>query len=177
VLNVANLVTIGRIAITPIFLWFLYTYYEAGEAINWTLLLAFILIAATDGIDGAIARKQNTVTKLGKLLDPIADKVLIGGALIVLSILDVVIWWATIAILVREVAMTIYRLVIVKNKVIAASNSGKSKTIMQAIAVGYCISPLNSLWFNQTFDIGFGLIYGAVFLTWWSALKYFRESR
>jgi CDP-diacylglycerol--glycerol-3-phosphate 3-phosphatidyltransferase len=135
------------------------------------------LIAATDGIDGAIARKQNTVTKLGKLLDPIADKVLIGGSLVVLSLLDVMLWWATIAILVREIGMTVYRLLIVKNKVIAASNSGKSKTIMQSIAVGYFISPLNELWFNADFDIGFGLIYGAVFLTWWSAIQYFRESR
>jgi phosphatidylglycerophosphate synthase len=67
--------------------------------------------------------------------------------------------------------------VVVKNKVIAASNSGKSKTIMQSIAVGYFISPLNELWFNPAFDLGYGLIYGAVFLTWWSAIQYFRESR
>jgi CDP-diacylglycerol--glycerol-3-phosphate 3-phosphatidyltransferase len=151
--------------------------YDAGESINWVLLLAFVLIAATDGIDGAIARKQNTVTKLGKLLDPIADKVLIGGSLVVLSMLNVMLWWATIAILVREIGMTVYRLVVVKNKVIAASNSGKSKTIVQSIAVGYFISPLNELWFNPAFDLGYGLIYGAVFLTWWSAIQYFRESR
>lgn len=176
-LNAANLVTFGRIAITPIFLWFLFTGYSAGDNGNWILLLAFILIAASDGIDGAIARKQNTVTKLGKILDPIADKVLLGGSFIVLSILGVMPWWATIVILVREVAMTVYRLVVVKNKVIPASASGKSKTIMQAIAIGYLISPLNQWWFNEFFDIGFGLVYGAVFLTWWSALKYFRESR
>jgi CDP-diacylglycerol--glycerol-3-phosphate 3-phosphatidyltransferase len=177
VLNAANLVTIGRIAITPVFLWFLLTFYQAGEPINWALLLAFVTIAATDGIDGAIARKQNTVTNLGKILDPIADKILIGGAFIVLSVLTVMPWWATIAILVREVAMTIYRLVVVKNKVIPASSSGKSKTIMQSIAVGYFISPLNDWWFNPSFDLGYGLIYGAVFLTWYSALQYFRESR
>jgi CDP-diacylglycerol--glycerol-3-phosphate 3-phosphatidyltransferase len=177
VLNAANFITIGRIAITPVFLWFLLTIYSAGDPVNWILLLAFILIAASDGIDGAVARKQNKVTKLGKLLDPIADKVLFGGAFIVLSVLGVMPWWATIAILVREVAMTIYRLIVVKNKVIPASSSGKSKTIMQAIAIGYLISPLNDWWFNQGFDIGFGLIYGAVFLTWWSALQYYRESR
>lgn len=176
-LNAANLVTIGRIAITPVFLWFLLTFYKAGEQVNWLLLLAFIAIAATDGIDGAIARRQNTVTKLGKLLDPIADKILIGGALIVLSVLEVMPWWATIAILVREIGMTIYRLVVVKNKVIPASSSGKSKTIMQAIVVGYFISPLSDWWFNPSFDLGYGLIYGAVFLTWYSAIQYFRESR
>ena len=110
-LNAANLVTFGRIAVTPVFLWFLLISYIAGDPGNWLLLLAFILIAASDGIDGAIARRQNTVTKLGKILDPIADKVLLGGSFIVLSSVNVVPWWATIAILVREVAMTVYRLV------------------------------------------------------------------
>jgi phosphatidylglycerophosphate synthase len=73
--------------------------------------------------------------------------------------------------------MTLYRLLVVKKKVIAASASGKTKTIFQSIALGYFISPLNKLWFNETFDLGYGLIYGAVFLTWWSAIKYFQESR
>ena len=176
-LNAANLVTIGRIAITPVFLWFLLTFYQAGEPINWALLFTFVAIAATDGIDGAIARKQNTITKLGKILDPIADKILLGGSFVVLSIVTTWPWWATIAILVREVAMTVYRLVVVKNKVIPASSSGKSKTIIQSIAVGYFISPLNEWWFNPTFDIGFVLVCAAVFLTWYSAFQYFRESR
>lgn len=176
-LNAANLVTFGRIAVTPVFLWFLLISYIAGDPGNWLLLLAFILIAASDGIDGAIARRQNTVTKLGKILDPIADKVLLGGSFIVLSILNVVPWWATIAILVREVAMTVYRLVVVKNKVIPASASGKSKTIVQAIAIGYLISPLNQLLANQYFDIGSALIFASLFLTWWSAFQYFKDSR
>jgi CDP-diacylglycerol--glycerol-3-phosphate 3-phosphatidyltransferase len=177
VLNAANLVTFGRIAVTPVFLWFLLISYIAGDPGNWLLLLAFILIAASDGIDGAIARRQNTVTKLGKILDPIADKVLLGGSFIVLSILNVVPWWATIAILVREVAMTVYRLIVVKNKVIPASASGKSKTIVQAIAIGYLISPLNQLLANQLFDIGSALIFVSLFLTWWSAFQYFKDSR
>lgn len=176
-LNAANLVTIGRIAVTPVFLWFLIEFYKAGELVNWLLLFAFIVIAASDGIDGAIARKQNTVTKLGKILDPIADKILIGGSFVILSVLGSIAWWVTIAILVREVAMTVYRLVVVKNKVIPASKSGKSKTIIQSIAVGYFVSPLNALWANPTFDIGSALIYLAVFLTWWSAFQYFKESR
>jgi CDP-diacylglycerol--glycerol-3-phosphate 3-phosphatidyltransferase len=91
--------------------------------------------------------------------------------------LNVVPWWATIAILVREVAMTAYRLVVVKNKVIPASASGKSKTIVQAIAIGYLISPLNQLLANQYFDIGYSLLFVALFLTWWSAFQYFKDSR
>jgi CDP-diacylglycerol--glycerol-3-phosphate 3-phosphatidyltransferase len=177
VLNAANLVTLGRITVTPVFLWFLLVSYTEGGSVNWLLLLAFILIAASDGIDGAIARKQNKVTKLGKILDPIADKILLGGSFIVLSILNVVPWWATIAILVREVAMTVYRLLVVKNKVIPASAAGKSKTIVQAIAIGYLISPLNQLLTNQYFDIGSSLIFASLFLTWWSAFQYFKDSR
>jgi CDP-diacylglycerol--glycerol-3-phosphate 3-phosphatidyltransferase len=141
------------------------------------LLLAFILIAASDGIDGAIARKQNTVTKLGKLLDPIADKILLGGSFIVLSALGILDWWITVLILVREVAMTVYRLIVVKNRVIPASASGKSKTIVQAIAIGYLISPLNKMLENQYIDIGLFLVVVALFLTWFSAFQYFKDSR
>lgn len=176
-LNAANLVTIGRIAVTPVFLWFLLISYRPGDSVNWLLLLAFILIAASDGIDGAIARKRNMVTKLGKILDPIADKILLGGSFIVLSVLEVLDWRITVLILVREVAMTVYRLIVVKNKVIPASASGKSKTIVQAIAIGYLISPLNKLLENQYFDIGMSLVFIALFLTWWSAFQYFKDSR
>lgn len=175
-LNPANLITIARIVLAPIFLGILFSFYEPGQTVGWYLLLGFIAIALTDGLDGAIARKRNIVTKLGKILDPIADKVLVGGSFLVLSYLEVIPWWATIAILVRELGMTIYRFLIVKDKVIPASSGGKTKTIVQSITVGYFISPLNVLLVNNTFDIGYGLIYGAVFLTWWSAIQYLRES-
>ncbi len=176
VFNPANLITVARIAIAPVFLWALYIYFVPGEIVGWYLVAAFVLISATDGLDGAIARRRNIVTKLGKLLDPIADKVLIGGSFFVLSVLNVIPWWATIAILVREIGMTLYRLVVVKDKVIPASSSGKTKTVFQSIAIGYLISPLNTWLFNSGFDLGYGLIYGAVFLTWWSAIKYLKES-
>jgi CDP-diacylglycerol--glycerol-3-phosphate 3-phosphatidyltransferase len=175
--NLANLITLLRIVIAPIYLWALYNFYEPGQMVGWLLLAGFIAVAATDGIDGAIARRQDKVTKLGKLLDPIADKILLGGAFVVLSMLDVAPWWATIAILVREVGMTVYRLIVVRDKVIPASSGGKSKTIMQCIAIGWLISPLDVLLFNTVFNVSYGLIYGAVFLTWWSAIQYIRDSR
>lgn len=175
-LNPANLITIARIALAPVFLWALFVYYPAGESVSWYLVGAFVLISATDGLDGAIARSRNIVTKLGKILDPIADKVLIGGSFIVLSFLNVIPWWATVAILVRELAMTVYRLIIVKDRVIPASSGGKTKTVFQSITIGYFISPLNTWLLNSGFDLGSGLIYGAVFLTWWSAIQYMKES-
>ncbi|MFM8927386.1 MAG: CDP-diacylglycerol--glycerol-3-phosphate 3-phosphatidyltransferase [Rhodoluna sp.] len=176
-MNLANLITLARIAIAPIYLWLLLEYYEPGQIVGWYLLAGFILVAATDGIDGAIARRQNKVTKLGKLLDPIADKILLGGAFVILSMLNVMPWWATIAILIREIGITIYRLIVIRDQVIPASSGGKSKTIMQSIALGWVISPLDLWWFNPVFNIGYGLIYGAVFLTWWSAIQYIRDSR
>ncbi|NBQ92817.1 MAG: CDP-diacylglycerol--glycerol-3-phosphate 3-phosphatidyltransferase [Micrococcales bacterium] len=178
-MNVANLITSLRIVIAPVYLWALYTYFQAGQDFNWILLLGFIVVAASDGVDGAIARKKGIVTKLGKTLDPIADKVLIGGAFIVLSLIEpeLVPWWVTIAILVREIGITVYRLIVIKDKVIPAGASGKSKTIMQCIAIGWFISPWGFQYSQWQFNIGFGLLYGAVFLTWWSALKLIRESR
>ena len=175
-LNPANLITVARIALAPVFLWALFVYYPAGELVSWYLVGAFVLISATDGLDGAIARRRNIVTKLGKILDPIADKVLIGGSFIVLSFLNVIPWWVTVAILVRELAMTVYRLIIVKDRVIPASSGGKTKTVFQSITIGYFISPLNTWLLNSGFDLGSGLIYGAVFLTWWSAIQYMKES-
>ena len=176
-MNLANLITISRILVAPLYLFALSSVYEPGQVLNWVLLAGFIALAATDGIDGAVARKRGTVTKLGKLLDPIADKILLGGSFVVLSMLEVCPWWATIAILVREVAITVYRLIVVRDRVLPASSSGKSKTIMQSIAVGWLISPLDQLINNQLFNVGYGLIYGAVFLTWYSAFRYFQESR
>lgn len=176
-MNLANLITVARIVLAPIYLWLLYANYQPGALTNWYLLFGFIAVAATDGIDGAVARKRGIVTKLGKTLDPIADKVLIGGAFLVMSLREVVPWWVTLAILAREIGMTIYRLAVIRDRVIPASSSGKFKTVMQCVALGWVISPLNVALSNQSFDIGFGLLYGAVFITWYSAFKYINEAR
>ncbi|MEY4417751.1 MAG: CDP-diacylglycerol--glycerol-3-phosphate 3-phosphatidyltransferase [Actinomycetota bacterium] len=176
-MNLANLITVFRIAITPVYLFFLYYYFNPGGMSNWILLLLFILLAASDGIDGAVARRKGIVTKLGKLLDPIADKVFLGGTFVTLSLMQIIPWWVTIAILVREIAITLYRLVVIKDRVIPASGSGKSKTVLQCIALGWYISPLPWTFMLTGFDIGYGLLYGAVFLTWFSAIEYIRESR
>lgn len=109
-------------------------------------MTAFVVSIATDGVDGAIARRRGLITDLGKILDPIADKALIGGAFISLSILNLVPWWITAAIMLREVGITVYRLVVVRRRVLAASTGGKVKTVLQAVAVGFYISPLAALW-------------------------------
>ena len=141
-LNLPNMITLSRIATVPFFVAVLFTV-DKADPWRWFAVFLFVLAIATDGVDGAIARSRGLVTDLGKLLDPIADKVLIGGALVSLSMLGEVGWVFTILILVREVGITIYRMLVIKNRVIAANAGGKTKTIMQGITVGFLLSPLD----------------------------------
>ena len=94
-----------------------------------------------------------------------------------MSLLDVIPWWVTVAILVREIGMTIYRLMVIKDRVIPASSGGKFKTVLQCIAIGWFISPLNVLTYNNTLTIGFGLLYLTVFITWSTALQYLKAAK
>ena len=105
-----NLITIVRILCAPIFLWMLLADGGADGALRWWAAALFIVAIATDGIDGWLARKYEIVTDLGKLLDPIADKVLTGFAFIGLSILGELPWWVTVIVLIREIGITVYRL-------------------------------------------------------------------
>ena len=145
-MNLPNLITIARIALAPVFIWVLLLFPQGSAHERWIAVGLFVLASATDGVDGALARKRNQVTDLGKLLDPIADKVLIGGALVTLSLLGQIPWWITVLILVREIGITIYRLAVIKNRVIAASGGGKLKTVLQSVAVGFYLSPLAGYW-------------------------------
>ena len=168
----ANLITSARILLVPVFLWVLFQSDGRGSALRWLAVLVFVLSAATDGVDGAIARRRGEVTTLGKILDPIADKILIGGALVSLSILGELDWWITGVILVREVGITIYRFAVIRNRVIAASGGGKLKTVMQSIMVGFLLSPANWMpWGIQPWVEG-GLIFVAVALTIWTGVAY-----
>ena len=92
-----------------------------------------------------IARRTGQVTEFGKLADPIADKALTGTALIGLSILELLPWWVTVVILVREVGVTLLRFWVIRHGVIAASRGGKLKTVVQALAIGLYILPLTGL--------------------------------
>jgi len=140
--NIANIITVARILLAPLFVWLLLA--DAGEdgALRWIAAVLFILAIATDGVDGHLARSRNLVTNTGIILDPIADKVLIGGALVSLSILGELWWWVTIIILVREVGITIFRFAVLSKKVIPASRGGKLKTVVQSVALSLFLLPL-----------------------------------
>jgi CDP-diacylglycerol---glycerol-3-phosphate 3-phosphatidyltransferase len=140
-----NAITIVRILCAPVFVWLLLA--DAGEdgALRWTAAVLFVVAIATDGVDGYLARKYEIVTDLGKLLDPIADKVLTGAAFVGLSILGELDWWITIVVLVREIGITVYRFLVVSDHVLAAAWMGKLKTVAQAVALTLALAPLASL--------------------------------
>ncbi|MEV8266496.1 CDP-diacylglycerol--glycerol-3-phosphate 3-phosphatidyltransferase [Microbacterium sp. NPDC076911] len=140
-----NAITIVRILCAPIFLWMLLADGGADGALRWWAAVLFIVAIGTDGIDGYIARKYNIVTDLGKLLDPIADKVLTGVAFVGLSILLELPWWVTVIVLVREVGITVYRFMVVSDHVLAAAWMGKLKTLAQGVALSLALLPLWTL--------------------------------
>ncbi|KQO05345.1 CDP-diacylglycerol--glycerol-3-phosphate 3-phosphatidyltransferase [Agreia sp. Leaf244] len=149
--NLPNIITVVRILLAPVFFWMLLADGGADTPLRYAAAALFIVAIATDGIDGHIARSRNQVTDLGKLLDPIADKVLTGAALVGLSILAELPWWVTVIILVREVGITVFRFAVLSDRVIPASRGGKLKTLAQSIAISLALVPFPSL-FGSWFD-------------------------
>ncbi len=140
-MNLANKLTIFRIFLVPIMI--IVTFFNwQGEFLEiptmaWVLNIIFIIASITDKLDGYIARSRNQVTTFGKFLDPIADKVLVITALIILVELNKLPAWIPTVIVFREFIVSGYRLIAVENggKVIAASIWGKLKTVTQMLAI------------------------------------------
>ena len=139
--NIANIITVVRILLAPLFVWLVLL--DDGEHGIWRFVAAALFIAAiaTDGLDGALARKRNLVTNSGIILDPIADKILIGGALIALALVAELPWWVVIVILAREIGITLFRLMALADRVIPASRGGKLKTVLQAVTLSSWLVP------------------------------------
>lgn len=143
--NAPNIITGARIVATPFFLWMLLA--DGGEngPWRWAAAVFFVVAIATDAWDGYLARSRNLITDLGKLLDPIADKALTGAALVGLSILGELPWWVTVVVLAREIGITVHRLMIVHDVVVAAAWMGKLKTVAQSVAITLALLPLASV--------------------------------
>ena len=172
IFNLPNIITMARILFVPLFIWTLVEFSNPESPMRWISVLTFIIIMSSDGVDGAIARKRGLITNLGKLLDPIADKALLGGALVTLSVLGEVSWWVTGIIMVRELGITAYRFVVIRKEVVAASSGGKLKTIFQGIMVGFVVSPLTA-WFSDWYLIfESALVFFATFLTITTGVQY-----
>ena len=185
--NLPNALTTLRIALVPFFGAALLV--DGGDSVTWRIVAFVIFTGAmiTDKIDGDIARARGLVTNFGKIADPIADKAMTGMALIALSVAGDVWWWVTIVVLLREWSVTLLRLSILKQVVIAASQSGKIKTTLQAGALGFLVLPLpHGGAHGGAFDqFGFPgellfyasqvLLAAAVAMTMWSGFEFFRD--
>jgi CDP-diacylglycerol--glycerol-3-phosphate 3-phosphatidyltransferase len=182
--NIPNALTTLRIAMVPFFAWALLV--DGGESVLWRTVAFAIFVAAmvTDKIDGDLARKHNLVTNFGKIADPIADKAITGMAFIGLAIVmdEWWMWAATIVVLVREWSVTLLRLSIMKNVVMAASQSGKIKTTLQAVALSMLCLPLLQVdgALDRVGEVLYGislvLLAAAVAMTIWSGYEFFRDA-
>jgi CDP-diacylglycerol---glycerol-3-phosphate 3-phosphatidyltransferase len=141
--NIANALTVLRILLVPAFFALLLAH--EGEATGWRLaaFAVFVLASVTDRVDGDLARRRGLVTDFGKIADPIADKALMGAALVGLSVLGDLAWWVTVVVLARELGVTLLRLVVIRHGVMAASRGGKLKTVLQFVAIALYLLPLD----------------------------------
>jgi len=177
-LNAPNAITLARIALIPVFLYF--TYYESRLD---SFLAAFIytITGATDFLDGWLARRNNLVTVIGKFLDPLADKLIVMAALVMLVHLGRIAAWVVIVVMAREFIVTGLRTIAMSEGiVIAAGQEGKYKTSLQIVAIAFLLLhytyPIDFIWF--TFDLdanraGTLLLYVSLFFSVWSAWNYF----
>ena len=172
ILNVPNLLTIARLFMVPIF-GYLSLAIEQTDAVQWASATVFLIAAITDLIDGVWARRYGLVTNFGKIADPIADKALIGTALIALSIQDEIAWWVTGIIIFREIAITILRFWVIRQGVIPASRGGKVKTVSQIVAIVAFLIPIHG-WVDAVAQMSLGV---ALALTVTTGIDYVLKAR
>ena len=136
--NIANALTVLRLALVPVFVLLLLA---GGPGWRIAAFVTFGIASITDLLDGELARRRSLITDFGKIADPIADKALTGSALVTLSVLGQLPWWITGVILFREVTVTGLRFWVIRRGVIAASRGGKIKTLLQVIAISLYVLP------------------------------------
>jgi CDP-diacylglycerol--glycerol-3-phosphate 3-phosphatidyltransferase len=170
-LNLPNTLTISRLVAVPFCCYALFK--NGGDDSLWRIIAwtGFFIVGLTDFFDGRIARSRKQITSFGTFLDPVADKVAIGAAMVGLSMQGKLWWWVTILILVREVSVTILRLTVIKDGVIPASKGGKLKAAFQSFGVGFYILPLPT-WTHIPRDAFMAV---AIYLTITTGFDYFKK--
>jgi len=141
-----NVLTAARLVAVPLLVVLLVMDDGREGADRWWAVVIFLVAAGTDFLDGYLARRWKVVSDFGQLADPIADKALILAALIMISIVDGVSWWPVALLAVREVAVTVGRLMVASDTVIAASQGGKVKTVLQVLAITLFLWPTPLAW-------------------------------
>ena len=172
VLNIPNVLTVARLFMVPVF-GYLALAIEQTDSVQWMSAAVFLIAALTDLIDGVWARRYGLVTNFGKIADPIADKALIGTALVALSIQGDIAWWVTGIIIFREVAITVLRFWVIKHGVIPASRGGKVKTVSQIVAIVAFLIPLGG-WVDTVAQMSLGI---ALALTVTTGIDYVLKAR
>lgn len=168
IFNLPNLLSLGRILLVPVLVAVLLTKFEGQEFVG---LGVFLLASATDFLDGYIARRQKKVTKLGKLLDPAADKILTSAAFISLVELGLAPAWMVVIIIAREFAVSALRSVAASEHVVlGAINTAKAKTVLQVIAISLLIFYNQLGQFERLAPIALWL---AMLVSLYSGLEYF----
>ncbi|MFE8989571.1 CDP-diacylglycerol--glycerol-3-phosphate 3-phosphatidyltransferase [Streptomyces collinus] len=170
--NIANLLTMLRLVLVPAFVALMLAdggYDPAWRSLAWA---AFAIAMITDLFDGHLARTYNLVTDFGKIADPIADKAIMGAALVCLSALGDLPWWVTGVILGRELGVTLLRFWVIRYGVIPASRGGKLKTLTQGVAVGMYVLALTG-WLAT---LRWWVMAAAVVLTVVTGLDYVKQA-
>ena len=173
-MNLANKITIARVLMIPIFMIILFSGINNS---NYIAAIIFAIAAATDGLDGHIARSRNQITTFGKFIDPLADKLLVSSALICMIQLGQVPAWIVVVIIAREFTITGFRIIAASEGItIAASPLGKIKTSTQLIAIiSILIGNFPFKYINFPFDII--MLYIALFFTVLSGIDYLYRNR
>ncbi len=171
-LNAANVLTVVRIVLVPVFVALVIVSGMTDNRWRIAAAITFGVASFTDYVDGWIARRFELVTSFGKVADPIADKALTGSALVLLSWYDLLPWWVTLVILVREWGITLMRFWVIRYGVIAASRGGKLKTVLQAVGLILMLAPLGGL----LSTVGLWTMYAAVVVTVVTGVDYLRQA-
>ncbi len=182
-LNLANSITIARILLIPVFLVVLFSGIPQPYG-NVAAASVFVLAAATDKLDGYVARRNKQITTLGQFLDPLADKLLVAAALIALVGQGRVTAWVAMVIIGREIAVSVLRIVGASQGVsIPADRYGKLKTVLQIVYVVYVLVPTESIarFIHVSTDVAVGLEWTlagvVVAVTLASGVRYFLNAR
>ncbi len=177
--NLPNMLTLGRIALIPVFVWLTY---DADPLYSAWAAIVFAVASVTDVIDGWLARRWNLITVVGKFMDPLADKLIVMAALVMMTRLGRIPAWIVILLLSRELIVSGLRTIAAsEGLVIAAGQEGKWKTSLQltgiiCLCIHY-VHPLNLIWWQGEVDynfVGKGLMYLSTAFSVWSAGAYFR---
>ena len=182
-MNLPNLLTCSRLVLSVVFIIFLF---DETLLFKFIALLVFLLASLTDYWDGRLARSTGEITKFGKLMDPIADKILTLSAFIGFCVLGLIPLWAVAVVMMRDVAITFFRFCIPsKGDLQSARASGKNKTVFQLVYIilvlMYATLRETSFW-NPAYDalilsvIYWGML-SIVAITVWSAFRYWQETR